>query len=48
MEDFKPEDEIIQLGCNLAHIFHGSCIGEWVKNNNSCPLCRNVIVPENM
>ena len=26
------------LACN--HVFHTSCISDWVFRNNSCPLCR--------
>ena len=26
-----------------THQFHTSCINEWLKGNNTCPLCRNVI-----
>ena len=25
---------------NCKHIFHKSCIDEWTKNHNTCPLCR--------
>lgn len=24
--------------CN--HVFHGSCLIEWVRRNNTCPMCR--------
>lgn len=26
-----------------GHKFHKKCIGEWVKSNNSCPLCKSTI-----
>ena len=29
---------VIQLPCK--HRFHTRCICEWIKNNNTCPLCR--------
>ncbi|KAK7258389.1 hypothetical protein RIF29_23963 [Crotalaria pallida] len=28
-------------GCN--HSFHADCIGAWLKDHNTCPLCRNKI-----
>lgn len=28
---------------NCEHQFHDSCIKEWLKNNNSCPICRSEI-----
>ncbi len=27
-----------KISCN--HIFHETCINEWLNNNSSCPLCR--------
>ena len=34
---------LIQLQCK--HLFHENCINEWVKNNDTCPICRlNIIV----
>lgn len=29
------------LNCN--HMFHTKCIDEWISNNNTCPLCREII-----
>jgi len=38
-EQFKDEQLVVRLPCN--HIFcKGECILEWLKNNDSCPLCR--------
>ena len=39
--DFKDDDEVQYLPCQ--HIFHHTCINEWVKYKNECPTCRNQI-----
>ena len=50
LEDFKVNDKYMVLPCstgeeNEKHVFHSGnddCSGvkEWLKRNNSCPLCR--------
>ena len=50
LEDFKLNDKYMVLPCstgeeNEKHVFHSGnydCSGvkEWLKRNNSCPLCR--------
>ena len=30
--------DIRRLDC--GHMFHLNCIGEWLQNNNVCPVCR--------
>ena len=27
-----------ELKC--GHKYHNTCIDDWIKNNNNCPLCR--------
>jgi hypothetical protein len=44
-EQFKDEQLIVKLRCK--HIFcQGPCILEWLKNNDSCPLCRAQVSSE--
>lgn len=41
------EEKIQKLDC--SHIFHRECIGTWLSQKHSCPLCRariTVITPE--
>ena len=45
LEDFKLNDKYIALDCDEPHIFHSGCetcsgIKEWLKRNNTCPMCR--------
>ena len=45
LEDFKLNDKYIALECVEPHIFHSGCetcsgIKEWLKRNNTCPMCR--------
>lgn len=42
-EDIKS-CENIKLNC--GHIYHKKCIGEWMKLNSSCPMCRAEITEE--
>ena len=39
--DKLSEKPIKTTSC--MHIFHEECIDNWIKNNTSCPICRNTI-----
>ncbi|KAG7390542.1 hypothetical protein PHYPSEUDO_007482 [Phytophthora pseudosyringae] len=41
--DFVPNDRAMTLPC--AHVFHEDCVGGWIRENNSCPLCKGEITP---
>jgi hypothetical protein len=41
MIEFEKDDEIGILPCN--HDLHFECIKNWLKLNNSCPLCRTPV-----
>lgn len=41
MECHEDDSEVIELPC--GHFFHALCSEEWLKENNSCPLCKKKI-----
>ena len=44
IENFKDNDEVIQLRCHDKHIFHKVCITGWVRAARAeCPLCKTKI-----
>ena len=46
LEDFKTGDKAVILPC--IHIFHKSCIKNWLKKQNSCPICKYKLIAQNM
>ena len=42
LEQFQKTEKIVILDCN--HIFHFQCMSLWIKNNNTCPLCRDSLI----
>ncbi|CEG48142.1 conserved hypothetical protein [Plasmopara halstedii] len=36
--DFEDGEDVRNLPCK--HIFHVTCIDEWLKRNTSCPMCK--------
>ncbi|KAM6584573.1 hypothetical protein CsatB_011575 [Cannabis sativa] len=43
LEDFEKGDSCqVFPVCN--HIFHSICIGNWLKKNPTCPLCRHCLL----
>lgn len=43
MENFKDNDNVAELNCDLRHYFHEKCIEEWLKTKLSCPLCKREV-----
>mmetsp|Transcript_25322 Transcript_25322/g.74776 ORF Transcript_25322/g.74776 Transcript_25322/m.74776 type:complete len:1149 (-) Transcript_25322:721-4167(-) len=41
--EYEGDEVLRQLPC--GHIFHRSCIDEWMKLHNTCPNCRMSLVP---
>ncbi|EEF41282.1 E3 ubiquitin-protein ligase MPSR1 [Ricinus communis] len=38
LEEFQAVSEVKRMPC--LHIFHGSCIDQWLNKSHHCPLCR--------
>ena len=34
---------VFRLPCSELHIFHKSCLANWVSRQGSCPLCRTAV-----
>jgi hypothetical protein len=44
MDSFNLGEEVGELACH--HIFHVDCIIPWLRNHNTCPVCRQQVNPE--
>ena len=44
--DIEPGD-ITRTINTCGHYFHQSCIDKWFEEKNTCPVCRQTLVPEN-
>lgn len=44
MDSVEIGDEITVLPC--SHWFHGDCVGAWLKEHDTCPHCRQGIMPK--
>ena len=46
LEDFKNGDKATVLPC--IHLFHTTCIQNWLKTQNCCPICKFKLTGENL
>lgn len=37
--NFENKETICVGKCHLTHIFHAQCLGIWLENKKSCPIC---------
>lgn len=44
MDNVSLGDEVTVLPCQ--HWFHGDCVGAWLKEHDTCPHCRQGIMPK--
>ncbi|MBA0606519.1 hypothetical protein Godav_018971 [Gossypium davidsonii] len=43
LEDFE-DDELCRVFPVCEHVFHFSCIDNWLRKHLTCPICRNCII----
>jgi len=43
--DYKLGDKLVKLPCN--HDYHKDCVVQWLKQHDSCPICRRSIESSN-
>jgi len=44
LESFENGDMVVKLPCPCKHsAYHKECVGQWLKNNNTCPMCRTLL-----
>ena len=48
MMEYKPNDVTITLPCDNRHFFHAACIENWLKKNNSCPMCKKPVTMDDI
>ena len=44
MDNVEIGDQVTVLPC--SHWFHGECVGAWLKEHDTCPHCRQGIMPK--
>jgi len=39
IDEFSPDDHVVQLFCHEAHVYHVKCIRELIKKRPLCLFC---------
>ena len=45
LDEYHPGERICTsktMAC--SHVFHQECMGEWLRDHNTCPICRTVVI----
>ena len=48
LNEFSEHEHVTLLHCNVKHLFHTSCVREWLTSNPICPLCKVQISPSRL
>jgi hypothetical protein len=40
---YEKGDKLVVLPCNKNHIFHYDCAVHWLRKQNACPLCQQLV-----
>ncbi|KAH0451170.1 hypothetical protein IEQ34_018469 [Dendrobium chrysotoxum] len=43
-DEEEREDNQIRILPDCGHVFHAICVGEWLRNNPTCPICRSSVM----
>jgi len=43
LSELGKDDKLIGLTCHPNHIFHQTCIVEWIKKKQECPYCKKLV-----
>ncbi|KAF0684786.1 Aste57867_23301 [Aphanomyces stellatus] len=44
LDEFRVADAVVELQC--GHSYHKGCVGDWLREHCTCPLCRTVSFDE--
>lgn len=47
-EDLQVGEQIQIMPCNSNHVYHPDCLAPWLKEHNSCPVCRFELPTDDM
>ncbi|GFH17690.1 E3 ubiquitin-protein ligase AIP2 [Haematococcus lacustris] len=48
VEAFVVGDEVLSLPCKGLHVFHPACLTPWVNKTNTCPVCREELLTDDI
>ena len=48
LSEFQSGEYVSLLHCDVRHVFHTSCVRQWLTKNPVCPLCKAHICPQKL